>query len=257
MTTAAESALRLAKEQAAREEWERILIDADIMPDEVLPPHLNDAAVRWIADQIDAIAPDGYQTGPENEDASPTADPQTGIDCTAERVAPALDALLLSGEELPLSLLDDAQDMLVNWLDEQGHESRKRVAERLIQHIEADAATIASLSAERESAEINATNWFVTHLSHREALDALGKANGELLKRVIEERDRAEAAESSLATARQEGFEECRRLATTACDENASASKIVAPLTNAAYDEGCRDCAVLIAALTPGGDNET
>ena len=49
---------------------------------------------------------------------------------------------------------------------------------------------------------------------------------------------------SALRTAVAEAYED----AAVACEENASASKIVAPLTNAAYDEGCRDCAEIIRA---------
>jgi hypothetical protein len=47
---------------------------------------------------------------------------------------------------------------------------------------------------ERDEAEANAMNWFGTHLSHRTALDALGKANGELFKRAYEAEQRLRAS---------------------------------------------------------------
>ena len=63
------------------------------------------------------------------------------------------------------------------------------------------------------------------------------------------------AIDKALRTAVAEAYED----AAVACEQNASASKIVAPLTNAAYDEGCRDCAEIIRskAKPPATEKKT
>lgn len=88
ISTELENARKVIKE--TKDAWE-------LLPEGNYRPSV---AERWLVENMaPAIqahrdflisVPEGYQTGPENEDASPTADPQTGIDCTAERVAPAL-----------------------------------------------------------------------------------------------------------------------------------------------------------------------
>lgn len=56
---------------------------------------------------------------------------------------------------------------------------------------------------ERTDAEVASNKWFITHLSHRTALDALGTANGELFKRAYEA--------ESLVTALKAEVEELKR----------------------------------------------
>lgn len=61
--------------------------------------------------------------------------------------------------------------------------NRAFLAER---HTASLQARVEELERERDEADAAATRWFETHLSHRTALDALGKANGELFKRAYE-----------------------------------------------------------------------
>jgi phosphoglycolate phosphatase-like HAD superfamily hydrolase len=71
-------------------------------------------------------------------------------------------------------------------------------------------AQVSALQAERDealtardSAEVASDKWFITHLSHRTARDALGKANGELFQRAYEAERRAEKAEAEVARMRE------------------------------------------------------
>lgn len=64
--------------------------------------------------------------------------------------------------------------------------------------LEAEAAALRAerdeLRKERDEAERQKINWFECHLAHRDACAALGRANGELLRRAMDAEARAALA---------------------------------------------------------------
>jgi hypothetical protein len=58
-------------------------------------------------------------------------------------------------------------------------------------------------AAERDAAIRERDLWFKTHLSHRDACDALGKANGEMFKRALEAERRVESRQAQLRGIRE------------------------------------------------------
>ena len=67
--------------------------------------------------------------------------------------------------------------------DAEAQERRAEIAERRIEELSRERdETIRA----RDDAEVASNRWFITHLSHCTALDALGTANGELFKRAYE-----------------------------------------------------------------------
>lgn len=70
-------------------------------------------------------------------------------------------------------------------------------------HIAALTAKAGELTRERDEAQRREKAWFETHLAHRSACDALGKANGELFSRAYDAEHRAETAEAQLAQCRE------------------------------------------------------
>lgn len=69
-------------------------------------------------------------------------------------------------------------------------------------------ARVEELERERDEAEAAKCRWFETHLAHRAACDALGKANAEMFKRAAEAERKGEQAE--------ENAERCRQIAVAA-----------------------------------------